>query len=452
MQSSDIIAALATPPGRGGIGVVRISGKDLRPLAERIIGTVPKPRTASLTEFLDESGQIIDHGIALYFRTPHSYTGEDVLELQGHGGPMVMSLLLASCVSAGARLAQPGEFTLRAFLNDKLDLAQAESVADLIDAGTQEAARCALRSLNGEFSRAIHEIVQWLTDLRIIVEAWLDFPEEEIDHLAQSDIRERLKDISARLADVFSSARRGSLLREGLSVVLVGRPNVGKSSLLNQLAGEEAAIVTEVPGTTRDTIQRAIEIEGVQLHLVDTAGLRETDDIIESIGIARTRSAMEKAGLALVVLDSREGFTHEDRVMLGSIPVDLRRVYVYNKIDLLGSQPQIPDGLASGHEEVYVSAKTGVGMETLRRTLLNIAGWSAPSGEGVFMARRRHLVALSEAAAHLSHVEELAQCGDRLELLAEGLRLAQRALSSITGEFTADDLLGEIFSRFCIGK
>jgi tRNA modification GTPase len=453
MQSSDIIAALATPPGRGGIGVVRISGKDLRPLAERIIGKVPKPRTASLTEFLDESGQIIDRGIVLYFRTPHSYTGEDVLELQGHGGPMVMSLLLASCVSAGARLAQPGEFTLRAFLNDKLDLAQAESVADLIDAGTQEAARCALRSLNGEFSRAIHEIVQWLTDLRVIVEAWLDFPEEEIDRLAQSDIRERLKDINVRLADVFSSARRGSLLREGLSVVLVGRPNVGKSSLLNQLAGEEAAIVTEVPGTTRDPIQRAIEIEGVPLHLIDTAGLRETDDVIESIGIARARSAMDKAGLALIILDSREGFTDEDRVMLDSIPADLRRIYVYNKIDLLGNQFQIPDGLASGDDgKVYVSAKTGAGMETLRRTLLSMAGWSAPSGEGVFMARRRHLVALTEAAAHLTHVDDLALRGDRLELLAEGLRLAQRTLSSITGEFTADDLLGEIFSRFCIGK
>jgi tRNA modification GTPase len=366
---------------------------------------------------------------------------------------MVMSLLLASCVSAGARLAQPGEFTLRAFLNDKLDLAQAESVADLIDAGTQEAARCALRSLNGEFSRAIHEIVQWLTDLRVIVEAWLDFPEEEIDRLAQSDIRERLKDINVRLADVFSSARRGSLLREGLSVVLVGRPNVGKSSLLNQLAGEEAAIVTEVPGTTRDPIQRAIEIEGVPLHLIDTAGLRETDDVIESIGIARARSAMDKAGLALIILDSREGFTDEDRVMLDSIPADLRRIYVYNKIDLLGNQFQIPDGLASGDDgKVYVSAKTGAGMETLRRTLLSMAGWSAPSGEGVFMARRRHLVALTEAAAHLTHVDDLALRGDRLELLAEGLRLAQRTLSSITGEFTADDLLGEIFSRFCIGK
>jgi tRNA modification GTPase len=414
---------------------------------------MPKPRHATLSEFLDEEGQVIDRGIALYFPAPHSYTGEDVLEFQGHGGPIVMSLLLDSCISAGARLAEPGEFTLRAFLNDKLDLAQAESVADLIDAGTQEAARSALRSLKGEFSSLIHQIVRGLTDLRMIVEAWLDFPEENIDALAQSDVEERLEDISVRLEEVFSSARRGSLLREGVTVVLVGKPNVGKSSLMNQLAGEEAAIVTEIPGTTRDTIERLIEIEGVPLHVIDTAGLRETRDPIESIGIARTRSAIEKAALALVVLDCREGLGQEDRLIIESLPVNLRRVYVYNKTDLMdGALPAHNVLMPPEETEIYVSAKTGAGIEALRDALLNQAGRGAQSEGGVFMARQRHLVAFSEAAAHLTHANGLARNGEPLELLAEELRIAQIALSSITGEFTADDLLGEIFSRFCIGK
>jgi len=453
MESSDIIAAIATPPGRGGIGIVRVSGKDLKPLTLRITGGILKPRYASLSEFFDETGQIIDQGIALYFDAPHSYTGEDVLELQGHGGSAVMNLLLASCVSGGARLAQPGEFTLRAFLNNKMDLAQAESVADLIDASTQEAARSAMRSLNGEFSSAIHGLVQALTDVRTVVEAWLDFPEEEVGSVAHSDIRARLKDIQSRLEQVLSSAQRGSLLREGLSIALVGKPNVGKSSLLNQLAGEEAAIVTEMPGTTRDTILRSIEIEGVPLHLVDTAGLRETDDVVERIGIARTRSAIEKAGLAVLLVDIREGFTHEDQVIADSLPAGLPRIYVYNKIDLLEKFPEIqPRRNPLGEREIYLSAKTGAGIESLRRALLDMAGWNAQTGEGIFMARRRHLVAIAEAADHLNCSGHLAEYGDRLELLAEELRLAQRSLSSITGEFSADDLLGEIFSSFCIGK
>ncbi|HET7061960.1 MAG TPA: tRNA uridine-5-carboxymethylaminomethyl(34) synthesis GTPase MnmE [Nitrosospira sp.] len=453
MPAPDIIAAVSTPPGRGGIGVVRVSGRDLRLLAEKVVGSMPKPRYATLSHFLDEDGQVIDQGIALYFPAPHSYTGEDVLEFQGHGGPIVMSLLLASCISAGARLAEPGEFTLRAFFNDKLDLAQAESVADLIDAGTREAARSALRSLNGEFSSLIHEIVSGLTDLRMIVEAWLDFPEEDIDVLAQPHIDERLGDIRGRLDEVFLSARRGSLLREGVSVVLVGKPNVGKSSLLNQLTGEEAAIVTEVPGTTRDTIERPIEIKGVPMHVVDTAGLRETEDLIESIGIERTRSAIEKAALALVVLDCREGLAQEDRLIIESLPANLQRVYVYNKIDLMDhALPAWNGPTSSGETEIYVSAKTGAGMEALRDAVLDLAGWNLESGGGVFMARQRHLVALSEATGHLTHADDLAGSGKPLELLAEELRLAQIALSSITGEFTADDLLGEIFSRFCIGK
>src|SRR5690349_18365977 len=400
MKNSDVIAAIATPAGRGGIGVVRVSGKDLKSLVLKIAGVVPKARYATLCKFLGPSGEMIDEGIALYFPAPHSYTGEDVLELQGHGSPMVMKWLLASCVSAGARVAEPGEFTLRAFLNDKLDLAQAESVADLIGANTQEAARAAIRSLSGEFSSGIREIVREVTELRALVEAWLDFPEEEIDEIAQSDIEGRLKYINARLEDVFASARRGSLLREGLSVVLVGKPNVGKSSLLNRLAGDEAAIVTEIPGTTRDTIQRVIEIEGVPLHLVDTAGLRDTDDLVESVGIARTRSAIGAAALALVVLDCREGITGEDRAILDSLPEDLRRVYVYNKVDLLAGALQKEDRLGnvtSSKEElgVHVSAKTGAGMESLRRTLLGIAGWSTQGGEGIFMARQRHLTAFS---------------------------------------------------------
>lgn len=456
MENSDTIAAIATPPGRGGIGIVRISGKDLASFARKITGDVPRPRYASLSRFLDGDGQVIDQGIVLYFPAPHSYTGEDVLELQGHGGPAVMSLLLSRCVSTGARLAQPGEFTLRAFLNNKLDLAQAEGVADIIDASTHEAARCAMRSLQGEFSAAIHGLMQALTDLRMLVEASLDFPEEDLDSTWRADIGVKLKNIQIRLGHVFSSARQGSLLREGLWVVLVGKPNVGKSSLLNQLAGEEAAIVTEVPGTTRDTVLRSIEIEGIPLHLLDTAGLRETDDLVEKVGIARTRSAITKAGLALLLMDSREGITTEDQAILDSLPAGLPRIYVYNKIDLLEKSPRIASQRnVEGKREIYLSAKTGAGIESLRRMLLEMAGWNPHMGEGVFMARHRHLAALAETDEHLKCAAGLAGYegyGDRLELLAEELRFAQRSLSSITGEFTADDLLGEIFSRFCIGK
>ncbi|SEL58003.1 tRNA uridine-5-carboxymethylaminomethyl(34) synthesis GTPase MnmE [Nitrosovibrio tenuis] len=453
MENADTIAAIATSPGRGAIGIVRISGKDLGFLALKITGQVPQPRYASLSKFFDENGQLIDQGIMLYFPAPHSYTGEDVLELQGHGGPAVMSLLLSSCVSAGARLAQPGEFTLRAFLNNKMDLAQAEAVADVIDASTDEAARCAMRSLQGVFSAAIHGLVQALTDLRMLVEASLDFPEEDLDIVWRADVSGKLNDIHAQLETVFASARQGSLLREGLWVVLVGKPNVGKSSLLNRLAGEEAAIVTEIPGTTRDTVLRSIEIEGVPLHLLDTAGLRETDDVIEKIGIARTRSAIEKAGLVLLLMDSREGITPEDQAVLDSVPAGVRRIHVYTKSDLLEEVPRIISYQKQGNwQEIYLSAKTGAGVESLRRILLEMAGWNPHMGEGLFMARGRHLVALAEAGGHLKSAAGLAEYGDQLEVLAEELRLAQRWLSSITGEFTADDLLGEIFSRFCIGK
>ena len=453
MENTDIIAAVATPPGRGGIGVVRISGKNLQPLAQRIIGYIPKPRHASLSKFRDENGLAVDQGIVLYFPSPHSYTGEDVLELQGHGGPAVTNLLLSCCISAGARLAQPGEFTLRAFLNNKLDLAQAESVADIIDASTGEAARCAMRSLQGEFSAAIHMLVQALTDLRMLIEAGLDFPEEETGVLQQADVYAKLTAIYVQLEHVLASARQGSLLREGVHVVLVGQPNVGKSSLMNQLVGEEAAIVTEIPGTTRDAIRQAIEIEGIPLHLIDTAGLHETDDTVEKIGIARTRSAIGKADLGLLLIDSRLGITPADRMILGSLPAELPVIQVYNKIDLLDALPRTGNG--EGKLEIYLSAKTGAGIDLLRKKLLEMVGWqpySHSAGEGIFMARHRHLRALTEAGKHLNNAVELTGGGFQVELLAEELRLAQLTLSSITGEFGADDLLGQIFSRFCIGK
>ncbi|SFO28222.1 tRNA uridine-5-carboxymethylaminomethyl(34) synthesis GTPase MnmE [Nitrosospira briensis] len=452
MGNSDTIAAIATPPGRGGIGVVRISGRGLKSLAEKIIGSIPQARHARLSKFLGEDGLVIDEGIVLFFPAPHSYTGEDILELQGHGGPAVMNLLLASCLSAGARLAQPGEFTLRAFLNNKLDLAQAESVADIIDASTGEAARCAVRSLQGEFSSVIHSLVQALTDLRLLIEASLDFPEEEeIDLPHEAEVGDKLGRLQAQLQQVFASARQGNLLREGVWVVLVGQPNVGKSSLLNKLAGEEAAIVTEVPGTTRDTIRQLIELEGVPIHLVDTAGLRETNDIVEKMGIARTRSVIEKADLVLLLMDSRQGITPDDEAILASLPAPLPVLHVYNKIDLLCEAE--PAKSRKSFAEVYLSAKTGAGIETLRGKLLEMAGWRPQSmGEGVFMARQRHLHALFAAREHLESAAALLGNGKESDLLAEEFRLAQKALSSITGEFTADDLLGEIFSRFCIGK
>ncbi len=451
MSNTDIIAAIATPPGRGGIGVVRISGQNLQPLAQAILGYIPKQRYASLSKFRDENGLIIDQGIVLYFPAPHSYTGEDVLELQGHGGQAIMNLLLSRCLAAGARLAQPGEFTLRAFLNNKLDLAQAESVADIIDANTSEAARCAMRSLQGEFSATIYTLVQAVTDLRMLVEATLDFPEEETNFLQHSDMHSKLNSIRTQLECVLTSARQGSLLREGMCVVLVGQPNVGKSSLMNRLTGEEAAIVTEIPGTTRDAVRQTINLEGVPLHLIDTAGLRETDDTVEKIGIARTRAAIEKADLALLLIDSCVGATPGDWAILNSFPAGLPVIRVFNKIDMLNEVPRIK--INEGGPEIYLSAKTGAGIELLRQKLQEIIGWQPHSaGEGLFMARHRHLQALAEAKGRLEKAAEVTGDESQRELLAEELRLAQLSLSSITGEFSADALLGEIFSRFCIGK
>ena len=450
MGNADIIAAIATPPGRGGVGVVRVSGKDLQQIIQEILGLFPKNRHASLSNFKDENGLIIDQGIAVFYPSPHSYTGEDVLELQGHGGPAVMDMLLSRCLSLGARLAQPGEFTLRAFLNNKLDLAQAESVADIIDASTGEAVRCAMRSLQGEFSAAIHTLTQTIIDLRMLIEATLDFPEEETSFLRHSDIYSRLENIKSELGGIITAARQGSLLREGIQVVLVGQPNVGKSSLMNKLAREEVAIVTATPGTTRDAIRETIQIDGVPIHLIDTAGLRETDDEIEKIGIARAWAAIEKGGLVLLLTDCRYGLTSEDQGILDKLPAGVPLIHIVNKIDLLKKLPCAPDK----KEKIYLSAKTGAGIEQLRQSLLEIVGWKSGSStsEGLFMARRRHLKALSDTNKHLEDACKITKQEIRAELLAEELRLAQLALSSITGEFSADDLLGEIFSRFCIGK
>ena len=437
----DLIAAIATAPGRGGVGVVRVSGAEIAPLATAILGRLPEPRRATFTRFLDRDGEVLDEGIALYFAAPHSFTGEHVLELQGHGGPVVLNLILQRCVELGARLAAPGEFTRRAYLNGKLDLAQAEAVADLIDAASGEAARSAVRSLSGAFSARIAELVEALTRLRMLVEATLDFPEEEIDFLRDADAFGRLDAIDASLRAVRSQARQGALLREGLTVVLIGQPNVGKSSLMNQLAGFEAAIVTEIAGTTRDTVREAIQIQGVPLHIIDTAGLRDTDDAVEKIGIARTWDAVGKADVALLLVDAAHGVGEREVAILQRLP-GVARLTLHNKIDVTLDAPR-----AEG-DEIWLSAKTGAGVELLREKLLEAAGWQT-GGEGAFMARARHLNALGRAAGHLAAARAAAA---QLELFAEELRLAQAALSEITGEFTADDLLGEIFSKFCIGK
>lgn len=445
----DVIAAIATAPGRGGIGVVRISGPTLSGFAACLCGVTPVARHATLATFRDVLHQPIDQGILLYFPAPHSFTGEDVLELQGHGGPVVMQLLLQRCLELGARLAEPGEFTRRAFLNDKLDLAQAEAVADLIDASSTQAARSALRSLSGEFSRLVHEIVDRLIDLRMLIEATLDFPDEEIDAatlLREADAAGRLSQLRAEVAAVQKRAQQGSLLRNGLHVVLAGPPNVGKSSLLNRLAGEERAIVTDIAGTTRDAVREMIQIEGIPLHIIDTAGLRETGDTVERLGIERSWREIERADVILQMLDARTGFTPEDAAIARQFPAGVERVLVHNKCDL-AAQP------ALRREEgdcvhLYLSARNGEGIEYLHDELLRIAGWQE-HGEDLILARERHLQALAAADASL---ERALAALNHLELCAEELRLAQVALSGITGEFTADDLLGAIFSRFCIGK
>lgn len=455
LNQSPTIAAIATAAGRSGVGVIRISGKDLLPFAQHITGgKMPKPRTALYTDFVDQHGNTIDNGLLLYFAAPASFTGEDVIELQGHGGQIVLQMLLQRCLELGARIAEAGEFTKRAFLNNKLDLAQAESVADLIDASSQAAARMAVRSLKGAFSQHIHSLVDDLITLRMLVEATLDFPEEEIDFLEAADAKGKLARLQAQLSTVLQQAGQGAILREGMNVVLVGAPNVGKSSLLNALAGDDVAIVTNIAGTTRDTVREQITLDGVPIHITDTAGLRQTDDVVEKIGIERSEKAVQNADVALILIDPAEGINPTTQVILDKLPTSLKRIEVHNKIDLRDESASLHNESAgcflSGADVlIKLSAKTGAGLDLLKQTLLDAIGWQGES-EGLFLARTRHIHALQAAQVEL---ENAALCSNnQLELLAEHLRLAQVACNEITGEFTADDLLGVIFSRFCIGK
>ncbi|HAV35484.1 MAG TPA: tRNA uridine-5-carboxymethylaminomethyl(34) synthesis GTPase MnmE [Massilia sp.] len=452
------IAAIATAPGRGGIGVVRASGKALGPLIESLFpGTQLAPRHATYIPFKSADGSVIDQGLALYFKAPHSYTGEDVLELQGHGGPVVLQMLLARVLEAGAehglRLAEPGEFTRRAYLNDKLDLAQAEAVADLIDASTEAAAKSASQSLSGAFSQVVHRLVEQTINLRMLVEATLDFPEEEIDFLEKSNARGQLAGIIDSLEHVFRQAAQGALLREGLNVVLVGQPNVGKSSLLNALAGAEVAIVTPIAGTTRDKVSETIQIEGIPLNIIDTAGIRAIDegiDVVERIGIERTWGEVGKADVILHLLDANLGPSAADEQIVAAFPAGVPVVRIWNKIDLSGHRATVEQAADATH--IYLSANEKTGIDLLRAELLRIAGWQQ-TGESLYLARERHLIALRAARTHLDvAAQHAAQDDQSLDLFAEELRLAQDQLSSITGEFTPDDLLGVIFSRFCIGK
>ena len=458
----DTIAAIATPPGRGGIGVIRVSGGGVGPIIAGIVGKTLVPRVAVRARFVGADGEALDEGLALHFPAPRSYTGEEMLELQGHGGPAVLRLILARCTELGARLARPGEFTQRAFLNGKLDLAQAESVADLIDAATTTAVRAAARSLSGAFSAEIRALSKALIELRMFVEATLDFPEEDVEFLRAADVRGRIEAIAVQISGVLARAKQGALLREGLAVVLVGRPNVGKSSLLNQLAGDDVAIVTPIAGTTRDAVTSPIEIHGIPLTIIDTAGLRPTDDPIEAMGIERTWSAVAKADVALVLVDAAAGgnVAEDDAAILDALPAALPRLVIHNKIDLAGL-PAGVDSRPAGEEgdharrmerHVFLSAKTGAGVELLQREILVLADVHEDM-EDTFLARERHLDALRGASAHLASARaHFAAERPPHELVAEDLRGAHTALTTITGEFTSDDLLGVIFSRFCIGK
>ncbi len=446
LDNNDTIAAIATASGAGGIGVVRVSGALSKSIAAEILGACPAPRHAAYLPFYDANQQLIDRGIAIYYQNPHSYTGEDVLELQAHGGTALMQLLLARCIQLGARQAEPGEFTKRAYLNDKIDLAQAEAVADVINATTIEAAKSAVRSLSGEFSNSINDVLAKLINLRMYVEACLDFPEEEIDFITQGNVAEKLAAIVLELKSVFAKAKQGSLLREGMHIVLVGQPNVGKSSLMNQLSGEEVAIVTPIAGTTRDSIKSLIQINGLPLHIIDTAGLRDTTDEVEKIGIARTYQALQNAQVALLLVDAAHGIGETEKIVLNRLPQGIAKIWVHNKIDASNDSPKIAEIADETH--IYLSATTGDGIDLLKQHLLHIAGYQQ-NAEGVFMARARHLNALEQVDLHLSNATAQINAA---ELVAEELKLAQEALSSITGEFTPDDLLGEIFSKFCIGK
>jgi len=440
-NQEDTIAAITTPPGKGGVGIVRVSGSEASHVARAILGNVPKARYADLTWFKNNNNEFIDKGIAIYYPRPNSYTGEDVLELQGHGGPVVMQMLLQAVLEQGVRLAEAGEFTQRAFLNDKMDLAQAEAVADLIDSGSAQAARAAVRSLQGAFSDVVNSLVDQTIDLRAYVEAALDFPEEEIDFLATDELKLRFDNLNKEFVALQKRVQQGALLREGLTAVIVGKPNAGKSSLLNRLAGYEAAIVTDIPGTTRDVLKEQITLDGLPIHIVDTAGLRESDDVIEQEGIRRAHSALEQADLVIQLVDVRSPGDINDL----NLESDLPRLTVYNKIDTVDTDMQ------QKPEAVYLSAKTGFGVDNLVQKLKDIVGFQSDA-INTLGARTRHLNALNAAEQHIQIAHQHLTVSKAGELVAEELRLAQDYLNKITGEFTSDDLLGKIFGSFCIGK
>ena len=445
-DQTDTLAAIATPPGNGGVGIIRISGSLATQIAARVINRTLIPRSAIFTNFLDQDGTVIDSGISLYFPAPKSYTGEDVLELQAHGGSVVLNMLLKRVLAAGARLARPGEFTERAFLNNKIDLAQAEAVADLIESGTEQSVRSAQRSLQGLFSNQINELATELTKLRVYIEAAIDFVDEEIDFLTDGVIENRLISLIERLDEIGQTAEQGRLLRDGMTVVLAGKPNAGKSSLLNALAGHEAAIVTEIAGTTRDVLRERIQLDGMPLHIIDTAGLRETENIVEQEGMRRAQEEIHKADKVLLLIDVQDT---EIQNLLDSLPQHVDITKVYNKIDLIGHEPELIENGAG--TEIFVSIKTGAGMELLKQHLKRSVGYKE-NMENIFIARTRHLEALRKSRDYVENALTQLQTTQAGELIAEELRLAQQTLAEITGEFTSDDLLGKIFSSFCIGK
>ena len=444
--TQDTIAAIATPPGNGGVGIIRISGALVTEIAKRLLNKSLIPRRALFTSFIDEHGCIIDSGISLYFPAPASYTGEDILELQGHGGSVVLDMLLRRVLSLGARLANPGEFTERAFLNNKLDLAQAEAVADLIESSTEQSVRSAQKSMQGVFSQQINELVAELTELRIYIEAAIDFVDEEIDFLTDGVVENRIIRLLHSLEKILKTAQQGRLLRDGMTVVLVGKPNAGKSSLLNALTGHEAAIVTEIAGTTRDVLREHIQLDGMPLHIIDTAGLRDSDNLIEKEGMRRAHEEILKADKILLLIDARE---IETEVILKTLPSDIEIIRVYNKIDLLGINPKLIQ--AENGYKCYLSIKTGQGMDLLKQHLKESVGFNDNTND-VFIARRRHIEAITASYQFVQSALEQLQHNQAGELVAEDLRQAQMSLSEITGTVSSDDLLGKIFSSFCIGK
>jgi tRNA modification GTPase len=455
-NSTDTIVALATPPGRGGVGIIRISGPAAFDIAKQVVSTDLTPRHATYLEFFSADQQVIDQGIAIYFKAPNSFTGEDVVELQGHGGPVVLDLLIRRTVELGARLANPGEFSERAFLNDKIDLAQAEAISDLINASSEQAARSALKSMQGDFSYEVRALVEKLIHLRLYVEAAIDFPEEEIDFLTDGKVKADLENILDHIKTLQADAKQGAILRDGMNVVLAGKPNAGKSSLLNALAGKDSAIVTDIPGTTRDVLKEHINIDGMPLHIIDTAGLRKASDKVEQIGIERAWNEISEADRLLLVIDMTDGDNlHTANEILKELSSNIPHLppitFIKNKCDLVDRTPQYIEADETQPDRIWLSAKSKKGIDLLKQHLKQCVGYEA-SGEGVFIARRRHIESISSALEFILHAYQQLVDYNAGELVAEDLRQAQNELNQITGEFTADDLLGKIFSSFCIGK